>query len=150
MKTPLKLAALLLTATLTAISCQKKEEKTTNPDEVVEASIQQSEADAAYDEARSNDTTGIDIARTGAEKIIADNQERIAEFRLKANAAAGDEKKKLNDEIDKLEVRNNQIRDELAKFQEKTDSNLKDFVSKLNKDAAKMQEDVEKYRKDHY
>lgn len=135
---------------LTAASCQKKEDSSKNPDHTTEAALEQTQAEAAFDEARRTDTTGFAIARTGVEKIIADNKERIAEFRVKANAASAEERAKLNSEIDKLETRNNQLMDELTKFQEKTDEDLREFVSKVNADAAKMQEDINTYRKDHY
>src|SRR4051812_26102934 len=106
-------AALLVTA----VGC--KSDTKDARDKIEEASAEQAEATAEYENAKATDTSDYAILKAGTKKLIADNDKRIAEFRVKANAETADNKAKYNAQIDKLEARNNQLKSDLDQFGDK-------------------------------
>lgn len=118
-------------------------------DEVVGATQEQAEATAEYENAKAADTSDYAVLKAGTKKLIADNEKRIAEFRVKANSETAENKAKLNAQIDKLEARNNELKQDLDEFGDKVDEKWDAFKARVDKSANDIKTDIDNYKKEH-
>lgn len=128
-------------------SCKSDTEKA--EDEVVEATAEQAEATAEFENTKAADTSDYAVLKAGTKKMIADNEKRIAEFRLKANKETADERARLNTRIDKLEARNNELREDLNRFGDKAGEKWDAFKARVDKSANDIKTDINDYKEEH-
>jgi len=133
--------------TLGATSCKTDAEK--DQQEVVEATAEQAEATAEYENTKAADTSDYAVLKAGTKKLIADNEKRIAEIRVKANNETAENKAKFNAQIDKLEARNNELKSDLDNFGDKVDEKWDAFKARVDKSANDIKTDIDDYKKEH-
>lgn len=147
MKKIIPLATAIFAITLGVTSC--KTDKKEAQEEVVEATGEQVEATVDYEQAKAADTSDYAVLKAGTKKMIADNDKRIAEFRLKLTDETAENRKKLNVQIDKLEAKNNKLRTSLDSFGEKTGEKWDAFKTRVKKSVDDIDKDINDYKKEH-
>lgn len=143
-----KFVSILAASILAAATGCKSDTKEAQQD-VVEATAEQAEATADYEQAKAADTSDYALLKAGTKKLIADNEKRIAEFRVKANSETADERAKLNARIDKLEAKNNELKADLEKFGNKADEKWDAFKTRVQKSVDDIDKDIDDYKKEH-
>lgn len=118
-------------------------------DEATKATAKQAEATAEYENTKAADTSDYAVLKAGTKKVIADNEKRIADFRVKASKETGANKAKLDSQIDKLEAKNNELKSDLDKFGDKADEKWDAFKARVNKSADDIKADIDNYKKEH-
>lgn len=118
-------------------------------EDVVEATAEQAEATAEYENAKAADTSDYALLKAGTKKLIADNEKRIAEFRVKANSETADERAKLNARIDRLEAKNNELKADLERFGDKADEKWDAFKARVKKSVDDIDKDIDDYKREH-
>jgi len=144
------LVASLLVVEVAFISCKSNNEKIEDAkEEVVDKQEDQLEAEQEAN-AVDNDTTS-EYAKLKAETkvIIAKNETRIAEFKVKLKQETAENKKKWQVQIDKLEAKNNELKEDLDAFTATTKDKWDLFKAKVKKNADDIDKDIEDYKKEH-
>ncbi|RZJ65189.1 MAG: hypothetical protein EOO50_14860 [Flavobacterium sp.] len=126
-----------------------KSDKQDAQEDVVEATADQAEATADYENAKAADTSDYAILKAGTKKLIADNEKRIAEFRVKANEGSAEEKAKMNARIDKLEAKNNDLKSDLDNFGDKADEKWDAFKTRVKASVDDIDKDINDYKREH-
>ncbi|RZJ69076.1 hypothetical protein [Flavobacterium sp.] len=138
-------AAAVLTFGMTSCKSDTKEAQ----DEVVEATEDQAEATAEYENAKAADTSDYAVMKAGTKKLIADNDKRIAELREKATKESAENKVKFNAQIDKLEAKNDQLEKDLDEFSDKAGEKWDAFKARVEKSANDVKTDIDDYKREH-
>ncbi len=138
--------ALSAVVALSLLGC--KQDAAREVEALREAKDKQAEATVEYEQAKAADTSEYAKLKAGTKKIIADNERRIAEFRLSIKDKTADERGRLNERIESLEVRNEELRRDLDRFGDRTDEKWETFKARVNKNVDDIRRDIEDLRQD--
>jgi protoporphyrinogen oxidase len=138
-------AAILAMASFTACKSDKKQAQ----QDTIEASKKQLEATEEYEKTKASDTSDYAVLKAGTKKMIADNEKRIAEFRVKLNDETAANRAKLNTRIDKLEAKNNELKASLDSFSDKTGEKWDAFKTRVKRSVDDIDKDIDNYKKEH-
>ena len=126
-----------------------KQDAARDVDQVREAKDKQAEATLEYEQAKSADTSEYAKLKAGTKKIIADNERRIAEFRLSIKDKTAGERTRLNERIESLEARNEELRKDLDRFGDRADERWDSFKARVNKNVEDIRRDIDDLRNDN-
>ncbi|MGK4567583.1 hypothetical protein [Flavobacterium sp. 3HN19-14] len=143
-------AAMLLTG-FTFTSCKTSNDKIEDAKEdVVDAKQNEAAAEEKYDAVK-NDTAVSDYQKlkAGTDKLIADNETRIAEFKVKLKTESAANQKKFQARIDKLEARNNELKADLDSYADTGKEKWDAFKNRVQKSIDDIDKDIQDYKKEH-
>ena len=138
---------LALLAGLFTASCKTDTQEA--KEDVIEATDKQAEATADFEQTKAADTSDYAVLKAGTRKLIADNEKRIAEFRVKLTGETAQNKEILEKRIDKLEARNNELKSDLDRFGDKAGEKLDAFRDRVNKSVKDIKTDIDEYKEEH-
>lgn len=118
-------------------------------DDLREAQQEQAEAKSEYDATKASDTSDYALLKAATKKIIADNEKRIAEFRLRLNKETAANQKKLQVQIDTLEARNQRLGSQLDGYREEGKAKWDAFRSRVKKSVDDIERDIDEYKREH-
>lgn len=118
-------------------------------DDLKDARQEQAEAEAEYDATKASDTSDYAVLKAATKKVIADNEKRIAEFRLKLNTETAENQKKLQVRIDTLEARNERLGNQLDGYREEGKAKWDAFRSRVKKSVDDIERDIDDYKREH-
>lgn len=125
-----------------------KSENESNKEAFRQAKDKQAEATVDYEHSQAADTSEYALLKAGTKKIIADNERRIAEFRLSLNDKTAQERARLNQRIEALEARNQKLGRDLDRFGEQADEHWDTFKTRVSKNVEDIRRDIKDLRND--
>lgn len=140
---------LYLYSTLIALAfgCKSPNEQADDAkDDLQEAQQEQAKAQAEYDATQATDTSDYAKLKAGTKKILADNERRIAEFKVKLAAESAESRKKLQTQIDSLEARNERLSRQLDDYKAEGKTQWEAFKARVEKNADDIERDLDAYK----
>ena len=133
------LVASLLLAGTTFTSCKSNAEKVEDAQEdVVDAKEDEMDAQQDLNEAKYENASDYTQFKEAMQLVIAENETRIAELKVKVAAESAENKAKYQAGIDALEKRNDQLEDDID-----------DFKNRIEKSKNDIEADIEAYKREH-
>lgn len=149
MKKNLYLYASLIALAFSAGCKSPNEQAEDAQDDLMEATEDQARAEAEYDAAKASDTSDYARLKAGTKKVIADNEKRIAEFKVKLANETAENRKKLQVRIDTLEARNQRLNRQIDSYTEEGKSKWEAFKSRVAKSVNDIDRDIDEYKREH-
>ncbi len=144
------LAASLFVAGAVFTSCKSNTEKVEDAQEnVVDAKENEMDAQQDLNEAKYENASDYTQFKEATKVVIAENETRIAEFKLKLQAESAENKAKWQTKVDALEKRNDQLENDIDNFKEDANENWNDFKNRIEKSKNDINADIEAYKKEH-
>lgn len=140
---------LYLYSTLIALAfgCKSPNEQAEEAkDDLKDAQQEQAEAQSEYDATQASDTSDYAKLKAGTKKIIADNERRIAEFKVKLASENAESRKKLQTQIDTLEARNERLSEQIDSYKAEGEAKWKSFRSRIEKSVDDIERDIDNYK----
>ncbi|MDI1255102.1 MAG: hypothetical protein PSV16_03295 [Flavobacterium sp.] len=145
------LAVALLLAGFTFVGCKNSNDKIEEAQEDVTVA-KENEVDAEQEfDAVKNDTAVSDYAKLKAAtaKLVADNETRIAEFKVKLKTESAANQKKFQVKIDKLEAKNNALKADLDAYTDSGKEKWDAFKNRVQKNVDDIDKDIQDYKTEH-
>ena len=136
------LAGVLSVAFLTA--CNGQQDK-----KVEQAKQDVKEAEEKLDEARAKAKVEYEAYKADVNERIAENDRRIASLREDMKNSKKEVKKEYRDQVDKLEVKNNELKKEIGEFENTSDEKWQAFKREFNRDMDELGKAFENLGKDN-
>lgn len=131
-------------------SCKSPNEQAEDAQEDLgEAKQEQVEAQSEVDSLSATDASDYAKLKAGTRKVIADNEKRIAEFKLKLAGESAANRKKLQIQIDTLEARNERLGNQLDAYKEEGKAKWDAFKTRVEKSVDDIGKDIDDYKKEH-
>lgn len=144
------LAVSLFAAGAVFTSCKSNTEKVEDAQEnVVDAKENEMDAQQDLNEAKYENASDYTQFKEATKVVIAENETRIAEFKVKLQAESAENKAKWQTKVDALEKRNDQLENDVDNFKEDTKENWNDFKNRIEKSKNDINADIEAYKKEH-
>jgi transketolase len=144
------LAASLLVTGALFTSCKTDADKVEDAqEEVVDAKENEMDAQQDLNEAKYENASDYVQFKEATKVVIAENETRIAEFKVKLKAESAENKAKWQSKVDALEKRNNELKDDIDDFKEGASENWNDFKNRIEKSKNDIDADIEAYKKEH-
>ena len=143
-------AASLLIAGITFTSCKSNAEKVEDAQEdVVDAKMDEMDAQQDLTEAKYENASDYEQFKAATKVVIAENETRIAEFKVKLKAESAENKAKWQAHVDASEKRNDQLEDDIDDFKDGASETWTDFKNRIEKSKNDINADIEAYKKEH-
>ena len=151
MKKSIRLAAAsLFLSGILFTSCKSNEEKVDDAQEnVVDAKENEMDAQQDLNEAKYENASDYVQFKEATKVLIAENETRIAEFKVKLQAESAENKAKWQTKVDALEERNEKLKSDIDDFKEGASENWTDFKNRIEKSKNDIDADIEAYKKEH-
>lgn len=131
-------------------SCKSDAEKVEDAQEdVVEAREDEMDAQQDVNEARYDNASDYERFKADTKLVIAENETRIAEFKVKLKADTAENQKLYKEKIDMLEQRNDQLEDDIDDFKEGASEDWNAFRTRIEKSRDDINADIEAYKREH-
>jgi len=144
------LVAYCFIAGITLISCKPSNEKMEDAKEdVVEAKEAEANAEENLTEVKADTASDYALLKAQTKKLIAENETRIAEFKMKLKTETAVKQKKFQTEIDQLEAKNNVLKSDLNAYKEEGKEKWNAFKNRLQKSVDDVNKDIQEYKKEH-
>lgn len=143
---------LYLYSTLIALAfgCKSPNEQADDAkDDLKEAQQERAEAQSEYDATQASDTSDYAKLKAGTKKIIADNEQRIAEFKVRLAKENAESRKKLQTQIDSLEARNERLGKQLDAYKAEGEAKWDAFKTRIQKSVDDIERDMDDYNDKH-
>ena len=144
------LVASLLLSGAVFTSCKSNAEKVEDAQEdVVDAKEDEMDAQQDLNEAKYENASDYEQFKAATKLVIAENETRIAEFKVKLKDETVANKAKFQAKVDALEKRNDQLKDDIDDFKDETKENWNDFKTRIERSKNDINTDIEQYKRDH-
>ena len=144
------LVASLLLAGTTFTSCKSDAEKVEDAQEdVVDAKENEMDAQQDLNEAKYENASDYMQFKEATKLVIAENETRIAEFKVKIKAESAEKQKMYQEKIDAIEKRNDQLEEDIDDFKDDASENWNDFKNRIEKSKNDIEADIEAYKREH-
>lgn len=144
------LVASLLLAGTTFTSCKSNAEKVEDAQEdVVDAKEDEMDAQQDLNEAKYENASDYTQFKEAMQLVIAENETRIAELKVKVAAESAENKAKYQAGIDALEKRNDKLEDDIDDFKDGASETWNDFKNRIEKSKNDIEADIEAYKREH-
>jgi len=142
--------ATLLFSGATFTSCKSNAEKVEDAQEdVVDAQKDELDAQQDLNEAKYENASDYEQYKAATKVIIAENETRIAEFKVKVKSESAENQKLFQQKIDALEKKNDQLEDDIDDFKDGASETWNDFKNRIEKSKNDIEADIEQYKRDH-
>lgn len=144
------LVASLLFSGAVFTSCKSNTEKVEDAQEdVVDAKEDEMDAQQDLNEAKYENASDYEQFKAATKVIIAENETRIAEFKVKLKAESVENQKMYQAKVDALEKRNDQLEDDIDDFKDGASETWNDFKNRIEKSKNDIDADIQQYKKEH-
>ena len=144
------LAASLLLSGAVFTSCKSNAEKVEDAQEdVVDAKENEMDAQQDLNEAKYENASDYEQFKAATKLVIAENETRIAEFKVKLKAETAENKAKWESKVDALEKRNKQLENDIDDFKDGAKEDWNAFKNRIEKSNNDIDADIEAYKKEH-
>ncbi|MDD3003921.1 hypothetical protein [Flavobacterium sp.] len=131
-------------------SCKSNTEKIEDAQEdVVDAKKDEIDAQQDLNEAKYENASDYEQYKAAIKLIIAENETRIAEFKVKLKTQSAENQKIYQEKINLLEKKNDQLEDDIEDFKEGVSENWNDFKNRIERSKNDIEADIENYKKEH-
>lgn len=145
----LVVASLLLSGA-TFTSCKSNAEKIEDAqEEVVDAKKDEIDAQQDLNEAKYENASDYEQYKAATKLIIAENETRIAEFKVKLKTQSAENQKIYQEKIDLLEKKNDQLEDAIDDFKDGASETWNDFKNRIEKSKNDIEADIENFKREH-
>ncbi len=132
------------------IQCKSPGERVEDSQEDLEkAKTEQVEATEKYQEVKNDTASDYAVLKAQTQKVIADNNKRIAEFKVKLVTESSANQKKLQVKIDTLDARNNRLERDLDNYKEEGKDKWNAFKTRVQRSVDDINKDIDDYKKEH-
>lgn len=144
------LVATCLVTTMNLTSCKSSNEKVEDAqEEVVEAKENQMEAEQNLNNETMNFVSDYATMKLETEKLVAANDAKIAEFKMKLKIEKAENQKQFEANINKLEEKNNKLKTDLNAYSETGKESWNTFRMRVQSSIDDVNKDIENYKKEH-
>ena len=145
----LMVASLLLSGAVFT-SCKSNAEKVEDAQEdVVDAKENEMDAQQDLNEAKYENASDYEQFKAATKVVIAENETRIAEFKVKLKDETVANKAKFQANVDALEKRNDRLKDDIDDFKEGANEDWNGFKTRIEKSKNDIDADIKQYKRDH-
>lgn len=145
----LMVASLLLSGAVFT-SCKSNAEKVEDAQEdVVDAKENEMDAQQDLNEAKYENASDYEQFKKATKVVIAENETRIAEFKVKLKDETVANKAKFQANVDALEKRNDQLKDDIDDFKEGANEDWNTFKNRIERSKNDINADIQQYKRDH-
>lgn len=145
----LMVASLLLSGAVFT-SCKSNAEKVEDAQEdVVDAKENEMDAQQDLNEAKYENASDYEQFKKATKVVIAENETRIAEFKVKLKDETVANKAKFQANVDALEKRNDQLKDDIDDFKEGANEDWNAFKNRIERSKNDIDADIQQYKRDH-
>lgn len=145
----LMVASLLLSGAVFT-SCKSNAEKVEDAKEdVVDAKENEMDAQQDLNEAKYENASDYEQFKKATKVVIAENETRIAEFKVKLKDETVANKAKFQANVDALEKRNDQLKDDIDDFKEGANEDWNTFKNRIERSKNDIDADIQQYKRDH-
>ena len=145
----LVVASLLLSGA-TFTSCKSNAEKIEDAqEEVVDAKKDEIDAQQDLNEAKYENASDYEQYKAATKLIIAENETRIAEFKVKLKTQSAENQKMYQEKIDLLVKKNDQLEDAIDDFKDGASETWNDFKNRIEKSKNDIEADIENFKREH-
>lgn len=145
----LMVASLLLSGAVFT-SCKSNAEKVEDAQEdVVDAKENEMDAQQDLNEAKYENASDYEQFKKATKVVIAENETRIAEFKVKLKDETVANKAKFQANVDALEKRNDQLKDDIDDFKEGANEDWNTFKNRIERSKNDIDADIQQYKRDH-
>ena len=142
-------ASLLLSGAVFT-SCKSNAEKVEDAQEdVVDAKENEMDAQQDLNEAKYENASDYEQFKKATKVVIAENETRIAEFKVKLKDETVANKAKFQANVDALEKRNDQLKDDIDDFKEGANEDWNAFKNRIERSKNDIDADIQQYKRDH-
>jgi cytochrome c556 len=144
------LAASLLLAGITFTSCKSNAEKVEEAQEdVVDAKEDEMDDQQDLNDAKYENASDYEQFKAATKVIIAENETRIAEFKVELKTESAENKKMYQAKVDMLQKKNNQLEEDVDDFTDGAKENWNDFKNRIEKSQNDIETDIKTYKREH-
>lgn len=144
------LVASLFLAGAVVTSCKSNAEKVEDAQEdVVDAKENEMDAQEDLNEAKYENASDYEQFKEATKLTIAENETRIAEFKVKLKAESAENQKMYQANVDMLEKKNDQLKDDINDFKEGAEQDWNEFKTRIQKSKNDIDADIEAYKREH-
>jgi len=144
------LVATCLVTTMNLTSCKSSNEKVEDAqEEVVDAKENQMEAEQNLNNETMNSDSDYATMKLETEKLLAANDAKIAEFKMKLKIEKAENQKQFEANINKLEEKNNKLKTDLNAYSETGKESWNTFRMRVQSSIDDVNKDIENYKKEH-
>ena len=144
------LAISLFAAGAVFTSCKSNTEKVEDAKEdVVDAKENEMDAQQDLNEAKYENASDYMQFKEATKLVIAENETRIAEFKVKLKDDTAANKAKYQANVDALEKRNDQLKDDIDDFKEGANEDWNAFKNRIERSKNDIDADIQQYKRDH-
>jgi predicted nucleic acid-binding Zn-ribbon protein len=131
-------------------SCKTEADKVEDAQEnVVDAKENEMDAQQDLNEAKYENASDYTQFKEATKLTIAENETRIAEFKVKLKTETAANQAKFQAKVDDLEKRNDQLEDDINDFTEGANENWNDFKNRIERSTNDIEADIEAYKREH-
>jgi hypothetical protein len=138
--------AACLIAGIILTSCKSKDEKAEDVTIAKDSIIQASED---LNKVKSDSISDYAMLKAKTSKLVAENEQKIAEFKMKLKMEASEKQEELQEIINKLEVKNSELKKDLETYTEAGKEKWEAFKERVQKSVDDINKDIENYKKEH-
>lgn len=132
------------------VQCKSPNERVEDSkDDLDKAKTEQAEATENYQDVKKDSTSDYAVLKAQTQKVIADNNARIAEFKVKLNTESAANQKKLQVRIDTLDARNNRLQRDLDNYKDEGKAKWDTFKTRVQHSVNDVKKDIDDYKKEH-
>ena len=144
------LVATCLVTTMNLTSCKSSNEKVEDAqEEVVDAKENQMEAEQNLNSEQMTTDSDYATMKLETEKLVAANDAKIAEFKMKLKIEKAENQKQFEANINKLEEKNNKLKTDLNAYSETGKESWNTFRMRVQSSIDDVNKDIENYKKEH-
>ena len=144
------LVAACLVASIGFTSCKTSNEKVEDAkEEVVDSKENQMEAEQNLNNKKMDSVSDYAKMKMESEKMVAANEVKIAEFKMKLKTEKAENQKKFDAEIMKLEEKNNKLKADLNNYTETGKESWNTFKMRVQNSVDDINKDINDYKKEH-
>jgi hypothetical protein len=144
------LVATCLVTAMNLTSCKSSNEKVEDAqEEVVDAKENQMEAEQNLNIETMTSESDYATMKLETEKMVAINESKIAEFKMKLKIEKAENQKQFEANINKLEEKNNKLKTDLNAYSETGKESWNTFRMRVQSSIDDVNKDIENYKKEH-
>ena len=145
----LLVASCLITG-ITLTSCKSDNEKVeAAKEDVIDAKENELEAESDLQEAKTDSVSDYTRLKAETNALVAKNETRIAEFKVKLKTENAANQKKFQVQIDNLEAKNNELKRDLNNYADAGKEKWDTFKTRVKKSVDDIDKDIEDYKTKH-
>lgn len=144
------LVATLFISGFAMTSCKSNAEKVEDAQEdVVDAKEDEMDAQQDVNEAKYENASDYEQFKAATKLVIAENETRIAEFKVKLKDETTESKARYQQQVDLLEKKNDQLEQDIDDYVDGAKENWNEFKNRIERSKNDIKADIDQYKKEH-